>query len=162
MIHNGKKILVVNILSAIVGFQGLVRGILYTTFLRTFFRRLKVLSSNYPRLRTFFSRFFFSSDLFSSGLFLLRSYFLRLYWKDFRKKSPRNSKHLAFISSDIFSKELRIFGLFSRSFYFQVFSRNFFPGTFLHRFTNGMVEMSYLMWGAGLPREYSSSNKSSV
>ena len=42
----------------------------------------------------------------------------------------QESKTQVFISSDIFSKDLRKFGLFFRSFYFQVFfPRNFFfPG----------------------------------
>ena len=69
---------------------------------------IKLLSSNFPRLRTF-SRFFFSSDLFSSGLLFLWFLFLRLNWQlpcYFREKSPKNLKQRTLfpVSIHIFSR----------------------------------------------------------
>ena len=84
--------------------------------------------------KVLFSRFFFSSDLFSSGLFswdLISWDFIGSPHTILEKKS-QESKIQDFISSDIFCKVLRKFGLFSKVF----ISRNFFPGTFLHRFTS--------------------------
>ena len=109
-------------------------GGLYTQpFLGLFFCRLKLLSSNFPRLRTFFlgfsfPRIYFLQD-FISGDFLAAPI---LFWE----KKSQESKTQDFISSDIFFKDLRKFGLFFQSFYFQVFFQKlFFPVTFLHRFS---------------------------
>ena len=97
------------------------------------------------RLELIFTRFwtFFSSDVFSSRLYLLWSYFLRLNWQPpyyFRKKSPKNSKHMTLFPVTFFQGLEKI-----RPFFPQFLFPGFFPGTFLHRFT--------LVWyfSSGLP-----------
>ena len=98
-----------------------------TLFSRTFF-----LGFSFPRI--YFLQDFFSWDLISWD-------FIRSPHTILGKKS-QESKTQDFISSDIFSKDLRKFGFFSKVLFPGFFSINFFHGTFLHRFIQIKMRLS--------------------
>ena len=104
----------------LVLYSTLVWGILYTTFLRTFFRRLKLFPET-QGFQVFFPRIYFLQDFFREILFpetLLAAPIL------FQEKKSQES-------SDIFSKDLRKFRLFSKVFISRFFFQKlFFPGLF--------------------------------
>ena len=100
-------------------------------------RRLR-LDLIFTSFRTFFLVFFYS------GLYFLWSYFLRLYWQPHTilGNKSQESKTQDFISSDIFFQGLEKIRTFFLKFLFPgFFSRNFFPGTFLHRYLTTMEEI---------------------
>ena len=81
-----------------------------------------------------FPRIYFLQDLFIGILFPETLLPIGSPHTILGKKSPRNPKHRTLFPLTFFSKDLIKFGLFFQSFYFQVFFRNFFPGTFLRWF----------------------------
>ena len=109
-------------------YSTLVRGILYTTFLGTFFQQTYITEFKFPRLRIFFlgfsfPRIYFLLDLFPETLLAILG-----------KKSPRNPKHRTLFPVTFFPRTWENSDFFLKFLFPGFFPETFFPGTILQRF----------------------------
>ena len=109
----------------------------YTYIMYFFFCRLKLLCSNFSRLKTFFQVFLFLGFIFFRTF--IPENLLTAPHTILGKKRPRNLKHRTLIPMTFFPRTSENSNFFPEFLFPGFFSWNFFPRTSLHRFIQNIA-----------------------